>query len=147
MRRVGFLAAVSVPAGVTAVTMDYQPPGLILGALLSALAIGCTTSAGEEVAKLARGAKVVKIFNTTGAGNMADPTYPVPVTMLYAGDDAEAKKVAARLAADVGFDPVDLGPLSASRLLEPMALAWITLAIRQKLGTDFVLTIVKRRAK
>lgn len=40
VRRVGFLAAVSVPAGVTAVTMDYQPPGLILGALLSALAIG-----------------------------------------------------------------------------------------------------------
>jgi NADPH-dependent F420 reductase len=112
---------------------------------LSGLAIGCTTSAGEEVAKLARGAKVVKIFNTTGAGNMADPNYGVPVTMLYAGDDAEAKRVAAKLAADVGFDPVDLGPLSASRLLEPLALTWITLALRQKLGTDFVLTIAKRR--
>ena len=38
---------------------------------------------------------------------------------LVLNDDAEAKRVAAKLAADVGFDPVDLGPLSASRLLEP----------------------------
>ena len=64
--------------------------------------------------------------------------------MLYAGDDPEAKSVAASLAQDLGFDPVDLGPLSASRLLEPFALVWITLAIRQKLGTDFALNIVPR---
>src|SRR5262245_60524303 len=42
---------------------------------LSALQLGTTTSAGEEVAKQAPGAKVVKIFNTTGAGNMADTNY------------------------------------------------------------------------
>ena len=42
MRRVGFLAAVSVPAGVSEVTIDYQPPGLIAGAVVSVLAIiGC----------------------------------------------------------------------------------------------------------
>jgi hypothetical protein len=40
VRRIGFLAAVSVPAGVTELTLDYQPPGLILGALVSVLAIG-----------------------------------------------------------------------------------------------------------
>ena len=42
---------------------------------LSGLAIGHTTSAGEQVAALAPGARVVKIFNSTGAGNMADPLY------------------------------------------------------------------------
>jgi predicted dinucleotide-binding enzyme len=58
------------------------------------------------VAAVARGAKVVKIFNTTGAGNMADPSYGGKgVTMLYAGDGADAKAVAARLAGDLGLDP------------------------------------------
>ena len=44
----------------------------------------------------------------------------------------------------LGFDPIDLGPLTASRLLEPLALLWITLAHRQKLGTDIVLNVVRR---
>jgi predicted dinucleotide-binding enzyme len=115
---------------------------------LTALQLGTTTSAGEEVAKRAPGAKVVKIFNTTGAGNMADTNYgPTRPTMLYAGDDAVAKAVAARLASELGFDPVDLGPLSTARLLEPLALTWITLAIRRQLGKDFVLQIARRPAK
>ncbi len=112
---------------------------------LSALAIGTTTSAGEQVARAAKGAKVVKIFNTTGAGNMANPRYgPAGQTMLYAGDDAAAKAIAARLARDIGFDPIDVGPLSAARILEPFALVWITLAIKQKLGPDFAFQLVRR---
>jgi 8-hydroxy-5-deazaflavin:NADPH oxidoreductase len=115
---------------------------------VSALQLGMTTSAGEEVAKRAPGAKVVKIFNTTGAGNMADTNYgPSKPTMLYAGDDAVAKAVAARLASELGFDPVELGPLSTARLLEPLALTWITLAIRRQLGKDFVFQIVRRPGK
>ena len=100
------------------------------------------------MAAVAKGAKVVKIFNTTGAGNMANPRYgDEGVTMLFAGDDPGAKSVAAQLARDLGFDPVDLGPLSASRLLEPFALVWITLAIHQHLGMDFALNIVHRPGK
>src|SRR5262245_26966635 len=115
---------------------------------LSSLQIGMTTSASEEIARLAPGAKVVKIFNTTGAGNMADTNYgPTKPTMLYAGDDAVAKSVAARLASELGFDRVELGPLSTARLLEPLALTWITLAIRRQLGTDFVFQIVRRPGK
>lgn len=115
---------------------------------LSGLEVGTTTSAGEQVARLAPGAKVVKIFNTTGAGNMADPRYGgAGATMLYAGDDAGAKGAAARLARDLGFEPLDLGPLTAARLLEPFALVWITLALRRGLGPDFVLNVVKRPAK
>lgn len=69
---------------------------------------------------------VVKVFNTTGAGNMADPKYS---TMLYAGDHAGAKKMVGQLAANLGFDPVDAGPLSSARMLEPFACsgsAWLT---------------------
>lgn len=112
---------------------------------LAGLSIGHTTSGGEEVARLARGAKVVKIFNTTGFDNMADPNYGgTPTTMLYAGDDAAAKGVAARLARELGFDPVDFGPLAGARLLEPFALVWITLAVKQNLGRDFALNVVRR---
>jgi len=114
---------------------------------LSGLEMG-TTSGGEQVAQAAPGAKVVKIFNTTGAGNMANPNYGgTKVTMLHAGDDAGAKQIAARLAADLGFDPVDAGPLSSSRMLEPFALLWISLAYQQKMGMNFALNVVRRSGK
>jgi predicted dinucleotide-binding enzyme len=90
---------------------------------LTELALGFNTSAGEEVARAARGARVVKIFNTNGAGNMADPKYgDQRVTMLYAGDDEAANRSAAKLASDIGFEPVYLGPLKQARLLEPLAM-------------------------
>jgi predicted dinucleotide-binding enzyme len=114
---------------------------------LTGLEVGTTTSGGEVVARAAPGARVVKIFNTTGAGNMANPNYGgIRPTMLYAGDDAQAKAVAAGLARDIGFEPVDLGPLRAARLLEPFALVWITLAFGGGLGMDFVLNVVRRPA-
>jgi predicted dinucleotide-binding enzyme len=112
---------------------------------LQDLSVGRTTSAGEQIAAWANGARVVKIFNTTGAPNMANPRYPAgPATMLYCGDDAEAKALAARLATEIGFEPVDAGALREARFLEPFALVWIHLALFQKLGTGFVLNLVKR---
>jgi predicted dinucleotide-binding enzyme len=123
------------------VLLDCTNP---LTADVTALEIGHTTSGGEEVAKLASGARVVKIFNTTGFGNMANPDYAgTPATMFYAGDDASAKATAAALAKELGFEPIDAGPLSASRLLEPFALLWIRLAFQQ-LGFNFTLNVVRR---
>jgi hypothetical protein len=53
---------------------------------------------------------------------MANPSYGGhPIAMFYCGDDAEAKRTAAGLAREIGFDPVDAGPLSNARLLEPHA--------------------------
>ena len=40
---------------------------------LSGLALGTTTAAAEELAKLAHGRRVVNAINTTGAENRADP--------------------------------------------------------------------------
>ena len=112
---------------------------------LSGLTHASNTSGGEQVAAWAKGARVVKIFNTTGAGNMASPAYPEgPSVMLYCGDDSAAKKTAAQLAADLGFEPYDLGPLHEAPLLEPLALTWIHLAVFQKLGTDFAFRLMKR---
>src|SRR3954470_8605281 len=42
---------------------------------LSGLALGHDTSAAEQVAQWAKGARVVKCFNTTGANYMANPRY------------------------------------------------------------------------
>ena len=63
---------------------------------------------------------------------------------VYAGDDREANKIAAQLAAQIGFEPLYLGPLKESRLLEPLAMAWIVLARHRGLGRDFALNIVRR---
>ena len=78
---------------------------------LSGLAVGHTTSGAEQVAAWASCQRVVKVFNTTGFENMADPSYSgTPITMFFAGDDTEAKAVAVRLAQEMGFDPVDCWP-------------------------------------
>lgn len=112
---------------------------------LSGLDVPPGSSAAEQVAGWAPGARVVKIFNTTGFNNMADPIYgEEPATMFYCGDDAEAKAVAARLAADLGFDPTDAGPLHEAPLLESLALLWIHLAYRQKLGRDIAFKLMRR---
>ena len=112
---------------------------------LSGLTHGWTSSGGEQVAAWAPGARVVKIFNTTGFGNIANPVYAEGAAMmLYCGDDPAAKKTAARLARELAFEPYDAGPLQEARLLEPFALTWIHLAIVQKLGTNFAFLLKKR---
>jgi len=102
-------------------------------------------SAGEAIAAWVPQARVVKIFNTNGSTNMANPDYGgQPVTMLYAGDDAEANRLAASLAAQIGFEPVELGPLRYSRLLESLAMTWIILARHRGFGRDFALNLDRR---
>jgi len=87
----------------------------------------------------------VKIFNTTGFNNMADPKYGAEAaTMFYAGDDAEAKAIAAKLAGEIGFDPVDAGPLINARLLELLAMLWIYLAFVQKQGREIAFKLLRR---
>jgi hypothetical protein len=109
------------------------------------LAVGLNDSAGETVARLAPAARVVKAFNTTGADNMADSRYPDGKLMMpVAGDDAKAKRTVLSLAADLGFDGVDAGPLAMSRYLEPMAMLWIKLALVQKMGHDFGFALRRR---
>ena len=109
------------------------------------LVAGHTTSGGEMVAGWAVGARVVKIFNTTGFGNMANPHYgDQAATMFYAGDDSKAKQIAVRLATDLGFEAVDAGPLKNARLLEPLAALWIDLAMVRGHGRDIAFKLLRR---
>ncbi len=112
---------------------------------LQGLAIGCTTSAAEQVAEWATGARVVKAFNSTGAGNMLDPNYDgQAATLFICGDADEAKRVVAELAGELGFDVVDVGVLSMARALEPLALLWVRLAYVQGMGPNIAFKLLKR---
>jgi predicted dinucleotide-binding enzyme len=68
------------------------------------------------------GARVVKAFNTLTAGFQAETagrTGPDRVVMFYAGDDADAKEVAAGLIEDAGFEPMDVGDSRDVAWMEP----------------------------
>ncbi len=94
------------------------------------------------------GVRVMKFFSTNGVKNMADPDYGGhKVTMLYAGHDARANRIAAGVAAEIGFVPIYLGPVRESRLLERLAMAWIVLARHRGLGRDFALDVGKASAE
>lgn len=97
-------------------------------------------SAAQQIAQVAKGARVVKAFNTIGAGLMGDPAFD----MMYCGDDVEAKEVVRRLIADTGMKPVDVGPLSNASYLEHLAGLWIDLAVKGRIKGAFGFNLVKK---
>ena len=75
------------------------------------LGISCATSTAEETRKKLQNAFVVKAFNTVFAKDQSTARVGNErLTAFIAGDDAGAKKTVAKLAGDIGFDPVDCGP-------------------------------------
>ena len=116
-----------------------------LAADLKGLVVGLNTSAGEQVAEWARGARVVKAFNTIGAGNFGRTDFSGLIADgFYCGDDKAAKAVAKGLIADAGFNPVDVGPLRNARWLESLAMLWIDLAVNQGWGGDHAFKLLRR---
>ncbi len=109
------------------------------------LALGFDTSAAERIASCAKGARVVKAFNTVSTATMEDPSYDGHnATMFYCGDDAEAKAVVAQLTEQLGLHAVDAGPLMNARYLEPLAMLYIHLAVREGWGSNCAFKILKR---
>lgn len=85
-------------------------------------------SGAQHVAELAPGSRVVKAFNVYGYENLTDPpTGPADVraVMPYAGDDTDAKATVGGLLDQLGWDPLDVGPLAAAVDLEHMTLLWV----------------------
>jgi 8-hydroxy-5-deazaflavin:NADPH oxidoreductase len=86
-----------------------------------ALTVGHTTSAAEEIQKLAPQAKVVKAYNTIFAELLpADARKGRTVQVFIAGDDEGAKKVVSDIVTKGDFEAVESGPLSNARYLEPV---------------------------
>lgn len=115
---------------------------------LSGLAVGTSTSAGEQVAREIPSAKVVKAFNTIGSYLLGDADFNgQKADGYYCGDDASTKSVVRGLIADAGLDPIDVGPLSNARLLEPLAMLWIDLMFRQGHPKDFAFKLMHREPR
>jgi predicted dinucleotide-binding enzyme len=128
LRSVGDLRGKVVIDITNPVTADYM-----------GLTIGHTTSAAEEIAKAVPGADVVKAFNTLFAqvlDNGADFGNGQKVTVLHAGDSAQAKKTVSALAESMGFATLDAGGLKNARYLEPLAGLNIYLGYGAGLGTS-----------
>jgi hypothetical protein len=101
------------------------------------LVIAHTSSGAEELAKKVPEARVVCAFNTVPSEVLfgvfeARRKTPRP-SLVYCGDDSGSKGMAAELIRDVGFEPVDAGPLRIARYTEPFALLVAQLAYE---GTD-----------
>ncbi len=110
-----------------------------------AMLIGFETSAGEEVAKMFPGAKVVKAFNVIASPVLENDDVSIQSespSVFYCGDDKDSKEIAGKLISEIGFEPVDSGVLKNSRYLEPMAELLIQLAFGG-LGANIAFKLLK----
>ncbi len=104
------------------------------------LTIGFDSSGGEKIAELAKNARVVKCFNSTGFGNMENPRGSM---MFVCGNDPQANETVRALSNEIGFETLIIGDISRSRLLEPLAMLWIHLAFTSELKRDFAFSILR----
>src|SRR3989440_1110438 len=104
------------------------------------LVIAHTCSGSEALAKKVPKARVVSAFNTVPSevlfGVFAARRDARKPSLVYCGDDARSKKIAAELIRDVGFHPVDAGPLRIARYTEPFTLLIAQLAYEGEGGPE-----------
>jgi predicted dinucleotide-binding enzyme len=108
-----------------------------------------TSSGAEELAKRLPKARVVAAFQTVPSevlfGVYEARRRASRPSLVYCGDDPGAKEVAARLIHDVGFEPVDAGPLRVARYTEPFALLVARLAYEGEGGPELAYRFVRFR--
>jgi predicted dinucleotide-binding enzyme len=104
------------------------------------LVVAHTSSGAEELARKIPKARVVAAFNTVPSevlfGVYEARRKASRPSLVYCGDDRKSKKLAAALIRDVGFDPVDAGPLRIARYTEPFGLLVAQLAYEGKGGPE-----------
>jgi predicted dinucleotide-binding enzyme len=113
---------------------------LPMNAADTALVVAHNASGAEKLAREVGTARVVSAFNTVPSEVLFDVfegrRRARKPGLVYCGDDSGSKRIAARLIRDVGFDPVDAGPLRSARYTEPFALLVARLAYEGKGGPE-----------
>jgi len=104
------------------------------------LVVAHTSSGAEELARRLPKARVVSAFNTVPSevlfGVYEGKRKATRPSLVYCGDDKGSKAVAAELIRDVGFEPLDAGPLRVARYTEPFALLVAELAYEGERGPE-----------
>jgi len=104
------------------------------------LVVAHTSSGAEELARRLPNVRVVSAFNTIPSevlfGVYEARRTTTRASLVYCGDDNSSKAVAAELIRDVGFDPLDAGPLRIARYTEPFALLVAELAYEGEGGPE-----------
>src|SRR5579872_2894749 len=106
----------------------------------SDLVVAHSSSGAEALAHKIRRAQIVAAFGTVPSEVLFDVFEGRRETnrpsLVYCGDHPKAKGVAATLIRDVGFDPVDAGPLRIARYIEPFGLLVGQLAYESEGGPE-----------
>jgi len=104
------------------------------------LVVAHDSSGAEELARRIPKARVVAAFNTVPSEVLfrvyESRRKAGRPSLVYCGDDRKGKVLAAGLIRDVGFDPVDAGPLRMARYIEPFVLLVARLAYEGKRGPE-----------
>jgi len=87
---------------------------------------------------------VVRCFNTTGFENMKNPIYHgEKIDMFIGGDSVKGKRIATKLARQIGFGNVyDLGGNESFELMEDIVKSWVGLT--KTLKRNIAIKILKR---
>ena len=105
---------------------------------------GPNESLGERVQALVPNAKVVKSFNSVGFGKMVNPHYEQgPPTMFLCGNDAQAKSQVVEIIRQFGWEPYDVGGITAARALEPLCMLWLIPAFTKNQRTHAFKLLLK----
>jgi 8-hydroxy-5-deazaflavin:NADPH oxidoreductase len=116
-----------------------------LKADMSGLEIGTTTSGGEQIARAAPGARVVKAVPPF-AEVLHSPSMEIGGQLpgvFVCGDDAAAREVVLALIGDIPAASVDAGPLSLARYTEPLGMLLVQLAYVQGMGARIGATLIR----
>jgi 8-hydroxy-5-deazaflavin:NADPH oxidoreductase len=150
------VVVLAVPfAAIDAALDEAAPQGRVLWSCanalkrdLSGLEVSFDTSAAEEVARRAPGARVVAAIppfaHAIASGSLAYD-HGLEPSVFLCGDDPGAKQVVEQLIRDIGAQPIDAGQLSAARLVEPAMMLLISLAYAGA-PRDVGLRLLERRS-
>jgi predicted dinucleotide-binding enzyme len=79
----------------------------------------------ERLQRAYPGGRFVKAWNSVGNALMIDPQLPGgPPTMFIAGDDEDARRRAAEILEEFGWEVEDFGGAAGARAIEPLAIPW-----------------------